>query len=328
MTMGDGVEGGDNPQHKVSDATIEQARAWVSLLLSGAATHGDADALKTWRAADLSHEAAFVRAARVHGLFRRAAAEASMESGALAAPRHRAGMAVSRRWIVGGALAASAAGAAYLSVGDQLGGSAGDFVTAKGQTRTISPAPGVSVEMNTLTRIALRPQAGAGAFEVLEGEALVAVSERAAPLVILAHGGETLSNGGRLALRCLRGEVKVACLQGAARVRLGGRTVEAPALHSIAYDRHGLQPTTPLDLAAAATWRQGLLVFRNERLGDVINEINRYRDGRIVIANPELRNRRVNGVFHTRQINQVVDQLRLAYGVRAAAMPGGVVLLA
>lgn len=327
MTMGDGVEGGDNPQHKVSDATIEQARAWVSLLLSGAATHGDADALKTWRAADLSHEAAFVRAARVHGLFRRAAAEASMDAAA-AAPPLRAGTAVSRRWIVGGALAASAAGAAYLSVGDQLGGSAGDFVTAKGQTRTISTAPGVTVEMNTLTRIALRPQVGDGAFEVLEGEAVVAVSERAAPLVILAHGGETFSNGGRLALRCLSGEVKVSCLQGAARVRLGGRTVETPALHSIAYDRRGLQPATPLDLAAAATWRQGLLVFRNERLGDVINEINRYRDGRIVIANPELRSRRVNGVFHTRQINQVVDQLRLAYGVRAAAMPGGVVLLA
>ena len=81
-------------------------------------------------------------------------------------------------------------------------------------------------------------------------------------------------------------------------------------------------------MAAVASWRQGLLVFRNERLGDVIDEINRYRDGRIVVANPNLRNRRVNGVFHTRQIDQVVDQLRLAYGVRAAAMPGGVVLLA
>lgn len=327
MTMGDGVEGGDNPQHKVSEATIEQARAWVSLLLSGTATHGDAEALKTWRAADLSHEAAFVRAARVHGLFRRAAAEASMQVGA-AAPPMRAGMAVSRRWIVGGALAASAAGAAYLSVGDRLGGSTGDFVTAKGQTLMISPAPGVSVEMITLTRIALRPQVGDGAFEVLEGEAVVAVSDRAAPLVILAHGGETLSNGGRLALRCLSGGVRVSCLQGAARVRLGGRTVEAQALHSIAYDRRGLQPATPFDMAAVASWRQGLLVFRNERLGDVIDEINRYRDGRIVVANPNLRNRRVNGVFHTRQIDQVVDQLRLAYGVRAAAMPGGVVLLA
>lgn len=327
MTHGEGVTGGLNPMEQdVNDATAEQARAWVRLLLSGAATQEDALALKRWRGEDVRHDAAFVREGRLFKLARQAAEELRTE--AAARPR-RAGL--DRRALVGGALAASAAGVAVLAGRDQFGrvmAPSADFTTGKGETRRVDLADGVSVELNTLTRIALRPEAGQGAFELLTGEALVEVGMRGQVLAVMAEGGQTRTNGGRLAFRCLNGSVRVSCLEGTAQVRLSGRSADLSAHHSLSYGQGRLQSVVASDPGAEASWRQGLLVFRDRRLGDVVEEINRYREGRIIIANPQLRGRRVNGAFHTDRIDQVIDQIRLAYGVNATRLPGEVVLLA
>jgi len=314
-------------QH-VSDAVVEQAQAWVRRLMSGEATQADALDLAVWRGADARHDAAFRNAARLYATTRRAAAELHSEQAARPTTVRRG---LSRRMVVGGAIAASAAGAVFLaerSGATRFGPSPADFSTAKGEKRRIELAAGVSVEMNTLTRIALRPESGAGAFELLAGEAVVTIDRPDAPLSIFARDGETSASQARLALRCLDGQVRVSCLEGEARVRSAGRAAALPARHSVTYDQDRLQAPTAIDPDAEAAWRRGLLVFRDQRLGDVIEEINRYRTGRIVIADPRLRNRRVNGAFHTDRIDQVIDQMRLAYGVRATRLPGDVVLVA
>jgi transmembrane sensor len=208
-----------------------------------------------------------------------------------------------------------------------IGARAADFETAKGQTRTVQLAPGVSAELNTLTRIALRKDVGPGAFELLAGEALVSI-DKDSPVSIFAQGGETAAARARLSLRCLDGEVRVSCLEGRASIRSAGRTIDLPGRFSVTYDHKRLAAPAPIDPETEGAWRRGLLVFRDERLADVIEEINRYRAGRIVIASASLRDRRVNGTFQTDRIDQVVDQLRLAYGVSATSLPGGVVLVA
>ncbi len=315
-------------ERDVSDDVAGQAQAWVSLLLSGQATQADARALSAWRGADARHEAAFRKAARLHGLVRQAAGELRAQE--TAAPQRTAPTAHSRRrFLVGGAVAASAAGIAVLVGRGAVfpAGRAVDFETAKGETRTVQLARGVSAELNTLTRIARREDVGPGAFELLAGEALVSIDQDA-DLSIVAGDGETTASRARLSLRCLDGEVRVSCLEGAARVRSAGRTIDLPGRYSVTYDQASLATPAPIDPSTDGAWRRGLLVFRNERLGAVIEEINRYREGRIVIASASLRDRRVNGAFQTDRLDQVVDQLKLAYGVSATALPGGVVLVA
>ncbi len=330
MTYDGGVDGDEaRREGKVSDDVARQAQAWVSLLLSGEATRADALSLTAWRGADPRHEAAFARAARLHGLARTAAGE--LRAGRRAAPPVPSRTGPSRRLIIGGAIAAASAGVVVLAGrgGAGLVAPAADYETVKGETRALQLADGVSVELNTLTRIALRRDAGAAAFELLSGEAMVwAQGAGRPPVSIFAQGGETVLDQGRLALRCLDGEVRVSCLEGAARVRAAGGAVALPPRHSLTYDQRRVSPPILIDPEAEGAWRRGLLVFRNERLGDVIEEINRYREGRIVIASAGLRDRRVNGAFQTDQIDQIVDQLRLAYGVSATRLPGGVVVIA
>lgn len=319
--------GHERREQDVSDAVAEQAQAWVRRLMAGEATQGDALDLAVWRRSDPRHEAAFVQAARLHGIARRAAAELREETARRPLSPTRG---LSRRMVIGGAVAASAAGVSIVALrsgATRFSPPPADFETAKGETRRVVLAEGVSAELNTLTRIALRPQAGPGAFELLTGEAVVTVEARDAPVFIFADGGQTTTTQARLSLRCLGGEVRISCLEGAARVSSGGQAAALSARHSVTYDRKRLQAPAPIDLAEEAAWRQGLLVFRDQRLGDVIEEINRYRAGRIVIADPRLRNRRVNGAFHTDRIDQVIEQMKLAYGVRAARLPGDVVVV-
>jgi len=333
MTSGKTLSGRNNPgEQDVNEAVALEARGWVSLLLSGAATQDDAVALEIWRAADARHEAAFRREGRVLRLARQAAAELRAdELRPTASLAVRPARSVSRRLLIGGALAASATGVAYMAGRETLdgfGALAADFATDKGETRRVQLASGASVQLNTLTRIAMRPEVGAGAFQLLTGEAVLDVDPRTTALAVMAEGGETRTSGGRLSFRCLDGEVRVSCLEGLAEVRLGGRTVALPARRSLTYAQGVLQAAVEIDPAAEAAWRQGLLIFRDRRLGDVIDEVNRYRNGRIVIASPGLGDRRVNGAFHTDRIDQIVDQIRLAYGVRATRLPGDVVVLA
>lgn len=329
MTYEKTTTGGMNPgDQDVNEAVAIEARGWVRLLLSGEATREDAHALTVWRGADPRHEAAFRREGRVFRLARQAAGELRTEA---ATPVVRVPRAVSRRVLIGGALAASAAGAVFIAGRDslsQIGAPGADFSTGKGETRRVQLADGVSVQMNTLTRIALRPDAGDAAFQLLNGEAVVDVARRAAPVTIVAEGGQTRTLGGRLSFRCLGGEVRVSCLEGVAEVALGGRSVSLPVQHSLVYADGVIRAATAIDPRVEAAWREGLLIFRDRPLGDVVAEINRYRQGRIVIADPRLSARRVNGAFHTARIDQIVDQIRLAYGVRATRLPGDVVLLA
>jgi len=329
MNYRDAPEAGhERRDQDVNDAVVEQAQAWVRRLMSGEATQDDALDLAVWRQADARHERAFVQAARLHKAARQAATELRDEQTKRLAVAPRG---LSRRMVVGGAIAASAAGAAIIA---ERSGTArfapapADFITAKGETRRVELAAGVSVELNTLTRIALRPRAGEGAFELLTGEAVVTIDRPDAPLSIFAKEGVTTTSQARLAMRCLDGQVRVSCLEGGAQVRSAGQTAALPAQHSLTYDQSQMQAPTAIDPETEAAWRRGLLVFRDQRLGDVIEEINRYRSGRIVIADPRLRNRRVNGAFHTDRIDQVIDQMRLAYGVRATRLPGDVVLVA
>ena len=329
MNYRDASEAGhERRDQDVSDAVVEQAQAWVRRLMSGEATQDDALDLAVWRQADARHERAFVQAARLHKAARQAAADLRDEHATRPTTARRG---LSRRMVVGGAIAASAAGVAIIaerSGTTRFAPPPADFTTAKGETRRVELAPGVSVELNTLTRIALRPAAGEGAFELLTGEAVVTIDRPDAPLSIFAQDGETTASQARLSMRCLDGQVRVSCLEGAAHVRSAGQAAALPAQHSVTYDQKQMRALTAIDPEAEAAWRRGLLVFRDQRLGDVIEEINRYRVGRIVIADPRLRNRRVNGAFHTDRIDQVIDQMRLAYGVRATRLPGDVVLVA
>ncbi|MFX8868155.1 hypothetical protein ABTM84_19475, partial [Acinetobacter baumannii] len=78
----------------------------------------------------------------------------------------------------------------------------------------------------------------------------------------------------------------------------------------IAYTDKGLGSVLDIDLAQATAWQSGMLTFDNRPLKEVVDEINRYRPGRIIITNAELGRRIVNGSFRQDQLGAFVAQVQ------------------
>jgi transmembrane sensor len=62
-------------------------------------------------------------------------------------------------------------------------------------------------------------------------------------------------------------------------------------------------------------------------LSDVINELNRYRPGRILLLNSNLADRPVNGRFRSDQMDDALSQIELAFNLKPRALPSGILLL-
>ncbi|WP_460146885.1 FecR family protein [Pseudomonas sp. H2_H03] len=289
----------------------DEARDWLVLLTSGRATVADAKALKAWCAQSPEHAQAFERAKM---LWRHvgAAAETAQR------PRQ-----FGRRAFLGGAIAASAA-VVMVRVGVP-GGFAGltaDYRTEVGEQRHVLLSEGVSLELNTQTRIS---RVGQG-IELLEGEVEV-LAQAVQPLKVQAAEGWVSAAQARFNVRHTDRTVCVTCIDGALSVDIGGHRVNLGSGRQLSYGAAGISEVTSVDTQAVVTWREQVLVFNNATLATVVDEINRYRPGMLVLLNQELGRRRVQARFSLQQLAGVALLIRDAYGAKCTELPGGVVLL-
>ena len=71
-----------------------------------------------------------------------------------------------------------------------------------------------------------------------------------------------------------------------------------------------------VDAQSATSWSLGKHIFREQRLGDAVREINRYADKRVRLADPRLDKLVVSGEFSTGDSESIVDALAVALPVR------------
>ncbi|UZE50932.1 DUF4880 domain-containing protein [Rhodopseudomonas sp. P2A-2r] len=209
-------------------AMRDQAMDWVVLLRSGSATTDDAAALQQWRQQSLQHEEAFTQAVR---LFR--------DLGALGAQLERrnarslpvqlspsARPVFGRRALLGGAIAASAAGYMLLNppmaMWPSLQELSADYRTAKGEQRDVSIADNVAIKLSTQTSMSIRGDGSASRIELISGEAAVNARRASSePLILVAGNGRIASATAEFNIRCIDGVVLATCLDGSVTVTQG-----------------------------------------------------------------------------------------------------------
>lgn len=317
-----------------------EARAWVVRIRSGEATADDSAELIRWSARSPDHKAALKEAVRLRRLVAAAGLdEAAKVSGwrlspevPAAAPPSRA--VVSRRAFLAGGLAASAAAGGVLIVRPPLGlwpslaELRSDYRTGTGERRTIPLARGASAELNTRTSVALRSDDHVDRLELIAGEVAVDAIHPARPVAVRTAAGEASARDGRFSVRLQEGGACVTCLAGRVSVaaRDAGGLVLTAGQQSV-YRAGSLGAPTIVNVARAEAWRQGLLIFTEEPLSGVVDEINRYRPGKIILANASLGRIPVSAVFQLDRIDLALPQIRSVANTRVTALPGGVVLL-
>lgn len=301
-------------------------------LASGRLTVEEATAFRLWHAASATHARAFAEAKQQWGLVGAAAQELAREA-AFATDRRRLSRPMSRRCFLGAGAAAAAAGIGAVVVRppfdlwSPLMDFSADYHTAIGETQTIAMADNVIVQLSTRSRLALQSDLPVELrVALLSGEAAVISNSR--PVTVVAGSGEARAVSGRFNLRNDDGIVRVTCVGGAVDVSCGDQQTTLRGNQQIRYSARGLGSTTAADVDEITAWQRGVLVFRNQPLRYVLDEVNRYRSGKIILLNPELGNRPVVvASFYLDRLDEIFPQVEALYGAKIRHLPGGIVLL-
>ena len=112
----------------------------------------------------------------------------------------------------------------------------------------------------------------------------------------------------------------VGVLEHRVAVSAGGEPLVLEAGDSVRYDHTGIE-RQQLDLRRATSWQRGLLVFDRVPLAQVIEELNRYRQGRILLTNAQLGQRQVSGVFRLDSLDDALATLTAELHVQRTDLP-------
>ena len=321
----------------VDEKVRREARDWVIRLSSGDLTAAEAAELNHWRAASGANRKAFAEANRLWEMATQSASEAIAEgaSAAWVQPASKPGAGVDRRFFLGGALAASAAGAAYLAVRPPLhlwptlAEFAADVLTSTGQQRDVVTDGGAAITLNTNTSLNFsRATAEADHIELVAGEAEITAPAAASRAVMVsAADGHSLASSAQFNVRYDGPDVQVTCLDGTVRVYCGDSMVTLMRRQQVPYGRGKVGAVSEIDPEVITAWRAGLLVFRNDPLRHVIDEVNRYRPGKIIVMNEQLGRKLVFASFRLDRLDEVVPRIAKVFGANVRALPAGIVLL-
>ncbi|MEJ2459389.1 MAG: FecR domain-containing protein, partial [Novosphingobium sp.] len=282
-----------------------------------------------------AHEQAFRSAVRLHDLVRVAhGAEEPCTVGIvdnvvdITDMRNRRS---SRRAFLGGALAASVAGGLFLAgrfdMVPSLAELRAKYRTGPGERLLVRLEDGATVELNTRTSINLRKDLAIPAVELISGEAVI-TSGRSGSAALVAGKGTSIGRDGQFTARYTDAETCITCLSGTVQVDWAGEERRLLASQDMRYNDDQIGPVSiQADTTALTAWRNGTLIFRNMPMRQVIEEINRYRDGRVVLVNSALGAHRLSGTYNIDHLDAFFDQAELAIGAKVTRLPGSIVIL-
>lgn len=313
--------------------TEQDAQAWVIRLASQHVTTDDAQDFKDWCAQSRQHAVAFARARSVW-LALRPAAQRIAQKAYLQEQREAKPLAPEpspgRRVFLRTALAASVGYLALcppLHLWPSLTEWAADYHTATGEQRKVVLADGTVVQMNTQTRVNVA-SGDTRVVEVLAGEVEVGAGslQGTQRLEVSAAGGMISGDDARFNVRNLDGEVCVTCLAGRIDVAVGKRRVALDAGNQLTYGAQGIGAPRSINPALVSAWRQRSLVFNRTPLDAVVAEVNRYRPGKLVLANASLGRNQVQANISIDHLDDVIALIHDVYGAEVTHLPGGVIV--
>jgi transmembrane sensor len=318
--------------HHDLDPSQREAHEWLARFMRGDATAADLEAIKSWYAQSPEHAAAYARARRLWRTLGPVTGSSRERASEALAKRHRG---ISRRGLLGGALTASAAvaGCALLDPPFGLWPSfaqlTADYHTATGEQRQFHLADAVSLDLNTQTSIAIRRAPDkAQRIELISGEAVVSVADVSRPVVVSAAGGVTTATNAKFNLRYVGNEgCLVTCIEGGVTVETNGSTAALAPRQQVSYRAHDIGNVSTIDPEAVLAWQKGLLVFEFTPVARAIEEVNRYRPGRIVLLNDAIGRRVLNARFPIAEADKIVGQIVRIFGAKAVYLPAGLVVL-
>lgn len=312
----------------------QEAVAWMVRLHSGETTEPDWHAVREWRSRSEAHEHAFQKVER---LWRRLQPlQRTWRSSPDQTVPRPVTVGVSRdgaeadggthrpRRIVWGALTASIAVLAVMlaAVGGVVPFLQADTRAGTGEQVTVPLADGSRIVLNTQAAVSIHYSNAVRRVDLLAGEAAFRVAKDSArPFIVYSRQSRVRAVGTEFVVRESAETVVVTVMEGVVEVHAAGPREEGPVPvevgRRVAYGPSGMSPTEPADLRVATAWQRGKLIFEATPLSVVIDEINRYRPGRIVLLSETLARHPVSGVFDLHRLDAALSTIEQTLPVTA-----------
>lgn len=297
------------------DPLTEEALAWLVRLHSGAETAQDWADYEAWQAAAPGRREAADRAARLWAMLGPALAEGGVKA------KGPPGIPV---------VLAAALGLGLLAFGSGLLGPPAallaDERTGVGERRSVTMPDGSRIDIDTSTSLDIAE--GGRRITLHAGQVYVTVAaDPRRPFVLRSGDGDIRAVGTAFDVRRDAGATRVVVTENAVEVShpdaaggVGSVTVRAG--QEVAYTSGaGLGSVAPADLPTRTAWRRGQMRFDSRPLGEVFDEMARYRRGAVVFLERDLRELPVTGIFATGDIDAMLDALATLMPLQLTRLP-------
>lgn len=285
------TDAADNQQIRIDTEAAE----WVIRQGGDKFTSQDQQSFKAWMAASPLHQQAFQRAS-------------ALWSGFDAGGRKKQ---VKARRAAGYVATTGLAGLGIFALSFHLGwfepsSWLADYTTGSGQIRTIHLTDGSIAELDSRAALNIRYTDGERRVVLVKGEAYFTVApvagEERRPFIVEAASGTSTALGTQFMVARDGDDVDTTVTEHKVRVTVNKQSSLTQSLivaegQRVHYGPGGLTDTYNAELSKLTAWRHGQVVFDNEPLVNVINRLNHYSHGRIMVFKPGVMQRRVSGVF-------------------------------
>lgn len=326
---------------------LEQAAAWHARLTESVASEALRAEFDRWREADCANAAAYERIAAACRLVRDLADSSPMLAlrhetlARIVVPGHRARF----RPAIAAGLATLLTCSAALLVGqlpsfDQAPTKPAVLAvpaprvyrTALGERMTIALVDGSTAALNTSSRLRVEYSSSERRLVLEAGQALFEVAKGQSRRFSVIVGDRTVTaHGTTFDVRLDKAKIEVALIEGQVTVGRNGGLGDRPTRMTSNDVLVAAGATSRVrkvgDARQIVSWRDGLVLFDNDRLADAISELNRYVSDPIVLGDSRLAGLRVSGVFKTGETMPFVEALELGFAVRAERNGQGQIVL-
>ncbi len=185
---------------------------------------------------------------------------------------------------------------------------------AGGQPQTVQLSDGSIVELNLNTALSFLNYKDQRKVTLDHGEAFFKVTHDSAhPFIVHAGTGQTRVTGTQFNVWKYQDQVKVTLVEGSVLVSstgsAGGYRL-SPGMQA-SYHAGDFDPQLAQsdDDGNSLAWRSGKLILDNLSLDQALPVINRYLDAPLLLADETTGRIRISGVYNTREVGRLVDNL-------------------
>ncbi|MDN2701544.1 FecR domain-containing protein [Janthinobacterium sp. SUN100] len=300
-----------SPSAPIARKVLAAAAHWHVELLCGSA---DPAALQAWRDASAEHERAWDLLRRMDGQLGAIPAALAMPALQAAQQRRRAAAKILALLVAaGGGIALGQAG---LQSGPWQALTA-SLRTAPGQRRHVTLADGGRLEMNTASALDVAYSATHRRIRLHRGEIMITTAPDPRPFLVDTPHGVIRALGTRFGIRCDDDGSTVSVFEHAVEVRCAARPDAVRRLEAGQQLRFGATGADEvLSMPAHQdSWLRGMLVAADWPLQQLVQELARYRRGRLA-CDAAVALRPVTGTYRLDDIDAVLESLCASHGLQ------------